>query len=148
MPTYEESTKVYIAMYVGFSDGLSYFQPCYIRSNIWEKPFIGNYNKENCPLVDDPVRGYDARCRPWYQEASLEKNKDYALVNEPYKAGDSDYVFVTVSQHVELEDGMEAVVAIDINMSQGYFERMIAKNLAAEDQGAKTYESYFLATKG
>ena len=51
MPTYVESKKHYISMYVGFSDGLSYFQPCYIRSNIWDQPFIGDYASCN---VDPP----------------------------------------------------------------------------------------------
>jgi hypothetical protein len=94
MPTYEKSKRHYIAMYLGFDNGLAYFQPCSIPKRIWNDPKINDYS--DCG-VEDPVSGWDARCRPWYQDASKPENRDYALVNEPYYADDSPFVYVTVS---------------------------------------------------
>ena len=72
------------------------------------------------------------------------------MVNEPYLSwSELDvFVFVTVSQYVQLENDMSAVVAIDINMGTPYFRDMISKNLAEDGQADETYEAYFLATKG
>ena len=72
------------------------------------------------------------------------------MVNEPYLSYSKTetFVFVTVSQYVQLEDGKSAVVAIDINMRTPYFQDMISNNLAIDGEEAETYETYFLATKG
>ena len=62
-PTFAASKDHYISMYAGFSDGLSYFQPCYLDKKSWDIPPISRYPDCN---VTDIVEGYDARCRPWY----------------------------------------------------------------------------------
>ena len=106
MPTYQKSHRHYMAMYVAFDNGLSYFQPCSVQKDMWDDPERANYT--TCGVAD-PVSGYDARCRPWYQDASKPENRDYALVNEPYPSTpldpeDPDYdpnvepfIYVTVS---------------------------------------------------
>ena len=133
-------------MYLGFDNGLSYFQPCSIPEKIWNSDYPED-DDDACD-VQDRVDWYDPRCRPWYQDAIKPGNQDFlARVREPYDSKNPGFIYVTVSQLVELVDKRgkktQAVAAIDINMTHKYFDGMISKNLKNG-----TFDSYFLATKG
>lgn len=65
------------------------------------------------------------------------------IVTDPYvDEYNPEKIFITVAEHVALEDDMEAVVAIDIDLDGLYFNELIKKDLDDND-----YEKWFLATK-
>ena len=76
--------------YLGFSNGLFYYLPARHRDATISPLDPDEGLDPNCQNVTyeitdpDPFKGYDCRCRPWYQLAFTEKEPDTVLIGEPY----------------------------------------------------------------
>ena len=64
-------------------------------------------------------------------------------MTDPYAdAFNPEIMLLTTAMRVPLENGEEAVVAIDIDLNGLFFKELISKDLQTEE-----YEKWFLATK-
>ena len=63
-PSLVSSNGLYVTFYIAFSNGLSYFLERKISEyDLWN-PMDSVY--DYCPGVEEPLVGYDPRCRGWY----------------------------------------------------------------------------------
>ena len=94
----------------------------------------------NCDATDPPPNEtYDPRCRPWYAEGLLPENANKAVLAEPYLGLYKETMYVSITSQNPLED-LEAVSAIDLNMSNYFFQKTISKYIDEH------IEFYFFAT--
>ena len=76
-------------IYCGFNNGLVYFHPSFESSDSFN-PI--DYEEDVCEGVEftspvenpPPFKGYDVRCRPWFQHSMTEKISDAVMVGDPY----------------------------------------------------------------
>ena len=107
------------AFYITTSSGLSYGIPITYKQTPLPDLDAQNakvadecYLETNMPIENPPpFKGYDGRCRPWYQ-AAVKSNNDAAVeISEPYEfdfasnpSEASSYVGITISHYFNLED--------------------------------------------
>ena len=64
---------------------------------------------DSCYNTDEPISnpppfsGYDARCRPWYQESMYNKVASQVTIGEPYIFYSDNEVGLTMTYYFKLE---------------------------------------------
>lgn len=77
--------------------------------------YMGTSDKSMYSVPLEDLTGYDPTSRDWYKDA--QKDKDNFIVTDPY-TDTSGATVVTVAKAVKLNNGKDAVISIDIDISK------------------------------
>ena len=84
------------------------------------------YNTDVPVVNPPPFAGYDARCRPWYQESMFKKVDSGVTMGEPYLFYSDNEVGLTMSYYFKLQGFSEKTTAQPL-------EGVLAMDLYQED---------------
>lgn len=99
--------------------------------------YMGTEDKQMLMFPKEELpEGYDPTSRPWYKDAISNFGK--YVVTEPYQDAATGQIVVTVAKAIKLNNGKNAVVAEDINMST------LAEVVSKTKVGEKGYASVVL----